>query len=426
MSLAPCLLAATTQPDRRLIHRAGLDAALAFGRAQVTSRATVAGSAGTWAEILADTPRRSGPGQRLLLEGQRTNSLRNPRAEGAVAGNPGTLPTNWAVNLPVGLTREVVGTGVEGGVGFVDLRVSGTVTAGAGISIRPGTLTFVPAAAGQTWTVSSFLRLLSGSLPTAFSISVSERDGGGAQLATNGTVVAPGSGALAGQRFSHTRLLTHASTVAVSCHVAQMATVAGGTVVDFTLRVGWPQLEQAPFAGTPVLPAAGTPAASTRGADLLAASLAGLGLPPSGRCTLLWSGLVGQAGVAGGSAVLAQIDDGTGANGVTLSHAGGGGGLGLERRLAGSAASVSLGSMTPGVPFRVGLTLNGSGRAAACLQGGSVQALAGGPVSGLTQLRIGAGIGGAQALFGEVASLHLLPFALADAALPSAVAALPG
>ena len=42
----------------------------------------------------ADTPRFTGSAQRLLIEGQRTNSIRNPRCEGAVAGTPGTAPTN--------------------------------------------------------------------------------------------------------------------------------------------------------------------------------------------------------------------------------------------------------------------------------------------------------------------------------------------
>lgn len=72
---------------------------------------------GTLVQVPADTPRFDyDPAtlacRGLLLEETRTNSVRNPRAEGAtpgVVGAGGVLPTNWAVGALAGLTATVVG-----------------------------------------------------------------------------------------------------------------------------------------------------------------------------------------------------------------------------------------------------------------------------------------------------------------------------
>jgi len=65
---------------------------------------------------------------RLLLEPQRTNSIRNSSMVGAVAGSPGTLPTNWTRQNSSGLTQTVVGVGVENGLQYVDINLSGIAT----------------------------------------------------------------------------------------------------------------------------------------------------------------------------------------------------------------------------------------------------------------------------------------------------------
>ena len=55
---------------------------------------------GALVQVAADTPRfdydpitRARRG--ILLEEARTNTIRNPRAEGSAAGSPGSTPTNW-------------------------------------------------------------------------------------------------------------------------------------------------------------------------------------------------------------------------------------------------------------------------------------------------------------------------------------------
>src|SRR5690606_1798435 len=65
----------------------------------------------------------------VLLEGGGTNGVRNPRGEGAVigvVGSGGALPTFWGSENTAGLTWEVVATGVEDGLPYVDVRLHGT------------------------------------------------------------------------------------------------------------------------------------------------------------------------------------------------------------------------------------------------------------------------------------------------------------
>src|SRR6187399_24135 len=53
----------------------------------------------------------------LLIEEVRTNIVRNSTMAGAVAGSPGTLPTGWVVNLPVGVT-QTISTGTDNGLAY--------------------------------------------------------------------------------------------------------------------------------------------------------------------------------------------------------------------------------------------------------------------------------------------------------------------
>ena len=82
--------------------------------------------AGVWTEFASGVPAITDRG--ILIEESRTNQIRNNSMQGAVAGTPGTLPTNWGVSVAGGLTRTVVGTGTENGIEYIDVRVQGTTT----------------------------------------------------------------------------------------------------------------------------------------------------------------------------------------------------------------------------------------------------------------------------------------------------------
>lgn len=422
--MSPSLIAAlgvhAAGGGRNLVASGQVLSPLTLARAQVSTRATAANAGGTWSEFLADAPRFHGAGPRLLAEGQRSNGVRNPRGEGAAAG---ANATNWSHTASLnGITATVIGAASHAGMGGVEIEFTGTATAGANLFVNFETSTGVAAAPGQVWCGSVWHRVSSGSYNGGAPIlRIVERDSAGAGLANHNTsVAAPGAalqravgvsgsfGASAG-RVSHALGLVFGTGVTANCRVQLL----------------WPQLELATFASTPVLPPAGTLAASTRGADIVAAGLAALGVAASGACTLLWSGMLPQA--AGGAAAqnLLELSDGTLNNRVLALNPAGGSLVRLQRVAAGAAASQDAGSMTAGSPFRIGLALDGAGRAALSLNGSAAVAVTGAPASGLTTLRLGDNAAGTAPMFGETLLLRLLPETLSDTALATAVAGLP-
>jgi hypothetical protein len=208
----------------------------------------------------------NGASRGLLIEEARTNSIRNSQAGGAVVGVSGTAPTNWdIVASGSGLVREIVGSGVEDGLTYIDVKFSGTGSSDPIIQIRPETTTGVVSAVGQTWTASYYLRLVAGSASgiTSFATVWQERDATGASLTitTSASFAAPTSAALKTNRISVVRTLTDASAVRLT---NRLQIACQNTPIDITLRIAAPQLEQGAFA-TSYIPT--TTATATRAAD---------------------------------------------------------------------------------------------------------------------------------------------------------------
>ena len=237
---------------------------LAFSRASSKTRTNAAGAVETIASNVPPHDYRNADGTlstfpRLNLEPQRTNSIRNSSMVGAVAGTPGTLPTNYAQLGGAGLTRTI-SIGTENGLPYIDLRFVGTATDSL-VRILLENSTQIAAATGQTWTISSYIKNVLISNPAdSFTYAMYERTSGGSAVASGFQTITPTSSL---QRIAYTRTLNGGATVAfVSIEIQGGLTI--GQSYDFTIRIAAPQMELGAYATTWVPT---TTAAVTRLAD---------------------------------------------------------------------------------------------------------------------------------------------------------------
>jgi len=200
----------------------------------------------------------------LLVEPAATNQIRNNSMSGAVTGTPGTLPTGggWS-NTLLGLTQTIIGTGTENGISYIDIRFSGTATTTDVVETRYESTTQIDAASGQTWTHSVYLKKIAEpNPPSNYQLNIYERAVAGGYVANGASTVVPTTTNL--QRFSQTRTLSGALTAKVQ--PCLFYSVVSGTAYNFTIRIGYPQMETGSVA-TSVIPT--TTAAVTRNADVI-------------------------------------------------------------------------------------------------------------------------------------------------------------
>ena len=255
--------------------------------------------------------------QGLLIEEARTNSIRNNTMVGAVAGTPGTLPTNWQTFTSLtGLTREIVGIGTENGITYIDIRLSGTPSAAGAYNIFQESVTATAATSGQTWAFTQYSKLAAGSTSGITSIQngIVEYSAASAFLTQGVTSFSPTAAALNTQRYGHTRTLTNASTAFIRSTIQFNL---DGVAIDITLRIGLPQLEQGAFA-TSVIPT--TTTALTRSADVASVNT----LNPwynATEGTLYGEISTSAINIGGVSRRIVNINDGTETNRITLGKA---------------------------------------------------------------------------------------------------------
>ena len=159
------------------------------------------------------------------------NFISNNTMMGAVAGSPGTLPTNWLITAADGLTTNVVGTGIDSnGVNYIDIRVFGTPNSTAYSLQVENTPNLV---AGLPHTISAWTAVVAGSTTNITLLRFVMAGSGGVAVAWNTTAaLVRGSGTLP-------------SPIAANYPPTINFTTVSGQAVDITLRIGLPQYEQA-------------------------------------------------------------------------------------------------------------------------------------------------------------------------------------
>jgi hypothetical protein len=157
-----------------------------------------------------------------------------------------------------GLTQNIVATGIENGLQYIDYRLSGTATGNAEIRLEGNT---IAASNGQVWTSSAYLKTISGA-PNSTRLVIIERTSGGAYIVDGSTGSLAVDSTL--KQFTFTRTLAGGVTVALVQPLIFFFLTAG-TTYDFTIRIAAPQMELGSYATT-FIPT--TTAAVTRLADV--------------------------------------------------------------------------------------------------------------------------------------------------------------
>jgi hypothetical protein len=199
----------------------------------------------------------------LLIEPAATNQIRNNSASGAVTGTPGTLPTNWSVvGNTLGLSGEITAIGVENGIPYLDYKITGTATSSADRNLGFETTTQITALSGQLWTNSFYAKIVSApNPPTQYVAAIFERSAAGSFISTQLNAVTIGSSLTRVQRIG---TALGATTERVQPTIG--FSVVSGSTYDFTVRIGYPQMELGSVATT-VIPT--TAATGTRNADVI-------------------------------------------------------------------------------------------------------------------------------------------------------------
>jgi hypothetical protein len=247
--------------------------------------ATRVNASGLIESVASGVPRldyRGGGCPSLLVEPAATNQIRNNTMVGAVAGTPGTLPTNWIETL-AGLTREVVGTGTELGIDYVDIRLSGTASSTLAAIGHDGNAQ-IAAATGQAWAYSLWLKFVATpTAPNNVRMNIREATAAGTLVLDSEQTITPNTTL---KRYIYARTLSGGGTVErVNARI--FIGLTSGQTYDFTIRIGLPQMELGSVA-TSVIKTSTT--AVTRNADFISLSSA--------------SGLIGQSA----GTIYAEVD----------------------------------------------------------------------------------------------------------------------
>lgn len=174
------------------------------------------------------------------------NMVQNSRLNGAAAGivgEGGALPEGWGISGFQG--AEVIQTGIEDGLPFIDLRLAGA-PAGNAIFINFMTsASIVEVAQGQVWTSSAFIGLVGGSLENVDNVFLRVQEFAGFDgKGSSGTNISTDLDSRT--RATVTREISDATADRLIGFLRLGVTEAE---IDLTLRISGPQIEQGARAG---------------------------------------------------------------------------------------------------------------------------------------------------------------------------------
>jgi hypothetical protein len=185
-----------------------------------------------------------------LIEPSATNFVRNNTFQGIDVGY--TIPVNSGSSPFIdlssnrGLNVTVVGKGDINGIDYIDVKFEGTTTSGGGIELRTNGSTTTIVGPSTSFSSSHWIQLLSGTPPaTSFIGVVILLTAGGFSRTVNSS-------------YDFTkgfyRAILNSATNADESNIRGLANfqVVNGTVYDFTIRIGLPQLELGTSATSPI------------------------------------------------------------------------------------------------------------------------------------------------------------------------------
>lgn len=210
------------------------------------STANRTNSSGVIESIGANVPRLSymyGSCPALLLEPQRTNSIRNSTMVGA-STSPSTFPTNWAAGT--GLTQSIVGVGQENGLNYVDVNFSGVASLGT-VNFQIEGSGIISASNGQNWAYSAYVRYTNQTAPPSnIGFLIVQRSSG----INVGALSQTFSPTVSLNRFGYNFTTTASTITHLQPYIYVNVTI--GQSYDFTVRIAQPQLELGAYATTPI------------------------------------------------------------------------------------------------------------------------------------------------------------------------------
>ena len=227
-----------------------------FGDFTVDRNSTkyVLGSGGSYVSYATDEPafefNSDGSYKGLLVEPASTNEIRNGSATGSttgVIGSGGALPTNWADGGAGGLTREIIGTGTENGVAYIDIKASGTASSTTSGFYFEG-ITQISTADGETWTLSAFIKNVdTTSLYDSANFLYVNYDSTNAFVDSDSESITPTTDLV---RYEANITLSGATIATTRPGISFNLTI--GNTYDYTIRIGWIQMEESPIATSPI------------------------------------------------------------------------------------------------------------------------------------------------------------------------------